>query len=251
VPGSECGLGEKRGVVRLGTRWPASSAHPKCRVRATCVPGLGHCEGPAGRRGRSSVRGCGASSRGVRDSPADHTTEGKKSSCCVTTRRRKFWALNSLRRGLRPLAARSLGLGVPGFDVGVLAMSGLALRRLPASDLPLAWRILAVALVPTPRLVLAPTPFAQANPRARSAPSGRTVVLSRTLTGAHGRCFSQGKSSGRMSNHSPRALSKRDRDACSPVYRLPGNKTKNETTFRNALQKETPGSPTALVALPK
>jgi hypothetical protein len=78
----------------------------------------------------------------------------------VTTRRRKFWVLKSLRRGLGPLAARALGLGVPGFDVGVLAMSSLALRRLPASDLPLALWILAVALVPAPRLVLAPTAFA-------------------------------------------------------------------------------------------
>src|SRR5262249_14670599 len=148
---------------------------------------------------------------------------------CVTTRRRNRWALKSLRCGLHPLAARTLGLGVPGFDVGVLAMSGLPLRRRPASDLPLALWILAVALVPTPRLVLASTTFAQADPRARSAPSGRTAVLSRTLTSAHGRCFSQGKSSGRMSYHSPRALSKRERDADSPVDRPLGNKTKNET----------------------
>ena len=196
--------------MRLDIRWPASSAHPKYRERATCVPGPGHCEVPAGRRGRSSVRGCGANSRGVGGSPADCRAEGKKSFCCVTTRRRNRWALKSLRRGLRPLAARALGLGVPGFDVGVLAMSGLALRRLPASDLPLAVWILAVALVPTPRLVLVPTAFAQADPRARSAPSGRTAVRSHTLTSAHGRCFSQGKSSGRMSHHSPRARSKRE-----------------------------------------
>jgi hypothetical protein len=211
VSGARWGLGDKDGAgVRLDTQWPASSAHPRCRGRATCVPGQGHCEVPAGRQGRSSVRGCGASSPGVGSSPADHRTEGKKSFCCVTTRRRKFWALNSLRRGLRPLAARSLGLGVPGLDVGVLAMSSLPLRRLPASDLPLAVRILAVALVPPPRLVLVPTAFAEANPWARSAPSGRTAVRSRTLTNAHGRCFSQGKSSGRMSHHSPRALSKRE-----------------------------------------
>ena len=173
VSGARCGLGDKGGAgVRLDTRWPASSAHTRCRERATCVPGQGHCEVPAGRRGRSSVRGCGASSRGVGSSPVDHRREGKKSFCCVTTRRRKFWALNSLRRGLGPLAALALGLGVPGFDVGGLAMSSLALRRLPASDLPLALRILAVALVPPPRLVLVPTAFAKANPWARSAPSG-------------------------------------------------------------------------------
>ena len=79
--------------------------------------------------------GCGASSRGVRGSPADRITEGKKSFCCVTTRRRKFWVLNGLRRGLRSLAARFLRLGVLGFDVGVLAMFGLPPRRLPAADL--------------------------------------------------------------------------------------------------------------------
>ena len=211
VSGERCGLDDKGGAfVRLDIRWPVSSAHPKYRERATCVPGPGHCEVPAGRRGRSSVRGCGANLRGVGGSPADCRAEGKKSFCCVTTRRRKFWAANSLRRGLGPLAARFFGQGVPGFDVGVLAMSGLALRRLPASDLPLAVWILAVALVPTPRLVLVPTAFAQADPRARSAPSGRTAVRSRTLTSAHGRCFSQGKSSGRMFRRPSRAPSKRE-----------------------------------------
>ena len=98
----------------------------------------------------------------------------------MTTRRRKFWVLKSLRRGLGPLTARALGLGMPGFDVGVLAMSGLPPRRLPASDFPLALRLLAVALVPTPRLVLAAASFAEANPRARLAPTGRTAVLSGT-----------------------------------------------------------------------
>jgi hypothetical protein len=80
--------------------------------------------------------------------------------CRVTTRRRKFWVLNSLRRGLRLLAARFFGLGVPGFDLGVLATSGLPPRRQPAVDLPPAFRLLAIALVPTPRPVLAPTPLA-------------------------------------------------------------------------------------------
>jgi hypothetical protein len=138
------------------------------------------------------VPGYGERSRGVRGSPADRIREGKKTFCCVTTRWRKFWFLTSLGRGLGLLAARALGLGVPGFGLGGLAMFGLPSRRLPASDLPLAVRLLAGALVPTPRLVLAPTAFAQADPRAGSAPSGRTAVLSRTLTSAHGRCFSQG-----------------------------------------------------------
>ncbi len=102
----------------------------------------------------------GASSRGVRGSPADRITEGKKSFCCVTTRRRNLWIFNGLRRGLDSLAARFLCLGVPGFGKDVLAMSGLPPRRQPPADLPAAFRILAIALVPAPGLVLAPTPFA-------------------------------------------------------------------------------------------
>ena len=58
---------------------------------------------------------------------------------------------------------------MPGFGFGVLAMSGSPLRRLPTMDLPLAFRLLAVALVPALRLILAPTPLAEANPWARSA----------------------------------------------------------------------------------
>jgi hypothetical protein len=232
VPQQGCSFGAGTGAgARLGTRWPASYGHPRCRARATCVPDLGRCEPPDDRRGHRSVPGYGPRSRGVRGSPADRTREWKKTFCCVTTRRHNLWVRSGLGRGLGPLAARFFCLGVPGFGKGILAMSGLPPRRLPAADLSLAFRILAVALVPTPRLVRAPAPFTQADPRARSAPSGRAAVRSRTLTSAHGRCFSQGKSSGRMSNHSPRARSKRERDACPPVYRLLGNKTKNETAL--------------------
>ncbi len=48
----------------------------------------------------------------------------------------------------------------------LLAMFGLPPRRLPAADLPLAFRFLAVALVPAPRLILAAAAFAQALPLA-------------------------------------------------------------------------------------
>jgi hypothetical protein len=95
----------------------------------------------------------------------------------VTTRRRNLWFLTSLRHGLGPLAARALGLGVLGFGKDVLAVFGLPPRRLPAADQPQAFRLLAVALVPTPRLVLALASFAQAGPQARSAPSGGTAVF--------------------------------------------------------------------------
>jgi hypothetical protein len=196
--------------VRLGTRCPASCGHPRCRVRATCVPGPGHCEPPDGRRDNSSVRGCGENSRAAHGSPADRTREGEKSFCCVTTRRRNLWVLNGLGRSLGPLAALALCLGVPGFGVSLLAMFGLPPRRLPATDLLLAFRLLTVALVPAPWLVRAPAAFTQADPRAGPAPSGQTAAFSLNVVGAHGRCFSQGKSSGRMSHHSPRALSKRE-----------------------------------------
>ena len=217
--------------MRLGTRWRASPGHPRCRGRTTCVPGPGHCGRPAGTRVRSSGRSCGASSRDAHGSPVDRRAAGKKNFCCVTTRRRNSWTLNRLGRRLRALPARFFGLGMPGSGLGVLAMSGLPPRRLPAAELPLALWVLAVALVPASRLVLAPTPLAETNPRARSAPSGRTPGLWRTLTGAHGRYCSQGTSSGRMSYHPPRALSKCEGDADAPVYRLTGNKTKEETVL--------------------
>jgi hypothetical protein len=90
----------------------------------------------------------------------------------VTTRRRILCILINLGRAFHSFAARALGLSVPGFDVGVLATFGLPPRCLPTSDLTPAFRILAVALVPAPRLVLAAASFAQADPRARSARSG-------------------------------------------------------------------------------
>jgi hypothetical protein len=161
--------------ARLDTRRPASYGHPMCRESATCVPDPGLCEPPDGRRGSNSVPGFGTSSRGTRGSRADRRGEGKKRLCCVTTRRRNLWYLNSLRCGLGPLAARALSLGVPGFDVGVLAVFGLPPCRLPTANLPPAFRILAVALVPRPRLVLASAPFAQTDPRTRSARSGGTA----------------------------------------------------------------------------
>jgi len=196
--------------ARPGTRGPASFGHPRCREQATCVPGPGHCEPLDGKPGNSTVPGCGVRSPAAHGSPADRTREGKKSFCCVTTRRRKLWLLSSLGRSLGPLTARVLGLGVPGFGLGSLAVFGLPPGRLPLADLAETFRVLAVALVPTPRLVGAAAAFAQAGPRAGPAPSGQTTAFSLNVMGAHGRCFSQGESSGGMSHHSPRAFSKRE-----------------------------------------
>jgi hypothetical protein len=183
---------------RLGTRRTASYAHPRCREKPTCVHDLGHYEGPGDMRRSSSVPGCGSRLRVVRDIPADRITEGKKSSSCVTTRRRNFGVFNGLGYEFDSLTALLLCLGVLGSGLGILATPGLPSGRLPAADLPPALWLLTVALVPTPRVILPLAPFAQANPRAWSAPSGLRTGLSFNVMGAHGRISSQGKSSGRM-----------------------------------------------------
>jgi hypothetical protein len=192
-----CGVGEERGAVaQLHTPCRASSGQLKCRERATCVHDPGHCERLAGRRGSSSVPSCGASSRDVRGSPADCITKRKKSFCSVTTRRRNIWLWNGLGRGLGLLSAHSFCLGMLGLDLDVSAAFGLPLRRLPAVDLSLAFRILAESLVPTTRLVLASALFVQAGPRAGTAGTGLGASLSFNVVGAHGRSVSQGKARG-------------------------------------------------------
>jgi len=194
-----CGVGEERGpAARFHTLWSASSGRPKCRARATCVHDPGHCQKLADRPGRSSVPGCGSSSRGVRGSPAGCITEGEKTFCCVTTPRRKFWSLIGLGHGLDLVAALSLCLSVLGFGVVVLATSSLPLCRQPAADFSQAFRGLAVSLVPASRLILASTPFVQTGPRARAALSGLGTVRSFNVVVAHGRLVSQGKGPGRM-----------------------------------------------------
>jgi hypothetical protein len=174
----------------------------------------------------------------------------------VTTRRRKLWVLNGLRRGLHSLAARFLILGVLGFDVGFLATFTLPPRGAPAADLPQAFRILTVALVVTPRLVFAFAPFAQADPRARAAPSGLGTPFSFTLAAAHGRfdlpreklgedvsasssgvIKNVGKTIAGKSIGSRRTKQKGEQNACSPLYRLASNKTKNETALEMRLRR--------------
>ena len=82
-----------------------------------------------------------------------------------------------LGRRFGPLAARAFGLGVARFGLLGLAMFGLPPRRLPAPDLALTLGLLAVALIPASRLVLAAAPFAQADPRTWSPPSGGMAML--------------------------------------------------------------------------
>ena len=210
-------------------RWPASSGHPGCCERATYVPGPRRCKPPDGRWHSSSEPGFAARSRAVGSSLAGRIRGEGNFFCCVTTRGRNFRVLNGLGRDFGSLPALLLGLGMLGFDADVPATFSLAASRLPAADFTQAFRVLTIALLPASRLVLASASFAQAGPTAWSAPSGRTAMLSRTLASAHGRCHSQGKSSGRMIGHSPRALSKREQDACLPVYRLLENQAERET----------------------
>lgn len=118
--------------------------------------------------------------------------------CCVTTRRRNRWVVNGLRRQLGTLAARFLVLGMLGFSSRILTMFGLPPRGLPAADLPQAFRVLAVTLVPRARLINPPAPLAQATAGAWPAPSGQTTVRSLNVVVAHGRCFLPRESLGRM-----------------------------------------------------
>jgi hypothetical protein len=77
-----------------------------------------------------------------------------------TTRRHNVWLLINLGRELRLLAVQFLCLGVLGFGKVILAMFSLPPCRLPAVDLPLTLRLMAVPLVPAPWHVLAPALFA-------------------------------------------------------------------------------------------
>ena len=157
---------------QLHTRRPAWYGPPRCCETATCVPDRERCGPPDGRRSRSSAQGYESRSRGVRDSRADRRREGKKTFCCVTTRRCKLWIPVRLGRGLDARTARTFSLGMLGFDLGSLTVFGLSSRCLPATDLSPTLGILAVALIPGPRSILASTPFAQAGPLARPTRSG-------------------------------------------------------------------------------
>jgi hypothetical protein len=120
----------------------------------------------------------------------------QKRFCCVTTRCHNLGVGGRLRRRWGTLPARTLGLGVLGFDLLILTPSSLTPRRLPALHLPSAFGLLAVTLVPTPRLVSAPATFAQADPRTRSTATGTAAALWFTMVATHGSAFSQGTARG-------------------------------------------------------
>jgi hypothetical protein len=175
----------------------------------------------------------------------------QKKICCVTTRWRNLWALSDLWCGLGPLAALFLCLRVLDFGFGVVATLRLTLRRLPAVDLSQAFRILAVPLVPTPRLVLTSARFVQAGPRAGAARSGLGTGLCLNVVVAHGRFDLPRESSGRMCHHSPRALSKREQNDCLPVYGCLKEQDRDQDSIRKAIRKRRSDRDTfvALVAL--
>lgn len=205
---------------------------------------------PAGARAVTSlvadrVGGFFKASRPIAQGP------GKKSPRCVTTRRRKLLFFIRLGQGLRSLAARLFGLSVLGFDVAVLAAFGLPSGAVPTVQLDLAIRMLTVALVVATRSVFAFAPVAQTNPWAWTARTRPAAVSFRTLTSAHGRFVLPRESSGRVCNHSPRALSKRE-----PRKRLRYSSARDEpdkkrNNVRNACQEETPGPITNAVARSK
>jgi hypothetical protein len=188
------------GGVPLGIRWPVSYGHLRCRGSSTCVLDPAHCERLDDRPDNSSVPDYGATAQAAHSNPADHRPEEKKTFCRVTTRGRKIHVLNDLGRDLSSLAALPLRLGMARSSRGVLAMHGLAPRRLPPTDFPLTVRVVTVTLVPTRGQILTITLLAQASPQSRSTRSRRAPAWYFNLMGAHGSCNSQGKSPRRMSH---------------------------------------------------
>lgn len=142
----------------------------------------------------------------------------------MTTRRRNFDRFGGLRQRSGTLTARTFGLGMLDFGCLFLPPPGLSLRRLPATNQAQAFRILAVALIPAPRLVLLSTPLAQANPRPRSAAA--TVWLIMTL--AHGRCFSQGTARGNVLPFPSGAFQNRQPDGCANLYFRTGTRQRRK-----------------------
>jgi hypothetical protein len=145
----------------------------------------------------------------------------RKNVCCVTTRRRNLRRLRRLWRRGDALTARTFGRGVLGFSRIVLPSFGLPPRRLPAPYQTQAFGVLAVMLVPTPRLVLASTAFAQADAHPRS--SATTVWL--IMTTAHGSAFSQGTARGERANVLLGRLSQATNQSILPRMNQTGKET--------------------------
>ncbi len=156
--------------------------------------------------------------------------------CCVTTRCRNLGVLRCLRQRGGTLTARPLRRGVLDFGRIVLASSRLPPRRLPAADQPPAFGVLAVTLVPTPRLVLVPTALAQTDPRPRSSRTGTAAALWINMTAAHGSVDLPRDSPGGTRYRSPRALRAFGKKGVRP----PEAKGSDPSSFR--MLKKLPGT---------
>jgi hypothetical protein len=176
------------------------------RVTATYVRGPKPDERPGDRRRSNSVPGCGSTFAGAHGTRVGRTGESKKTFCPVTTRRRIFGILRRLGRGLGSLAAHALRFRLPRFGGGIHTTVGLTLGRLPTADLPLALWLLAVTLVPAPRLIRVSAAFAQADTRPGAACSGTARGLWFIVVAAHGSRYLPRDSSGGTCNRSSRAL---------------------------------------------
>ena len=185
--------------------------------------------------------GCGPRSRGLHGSLADRRAEAKKKFIYVTTRGRNFGVFNGLGHNLSLLTAHLFCLSASGSDMGILAPFGLAPCRLPAANLPLTLRLLAVALNAAPWLVLALASLAQADPRSRSTPSGQTAMSSRNVASAHGRYLLPRESSGRVLELSLRASLKYESDRCLIGYRNSWERDRELNNFTDVTRRKTSG----------
>ena len=224
--------------ARPGIHGRVSGGHSRCHETATCARDPAHCELPDGRRHSRSEPGYGPNSGAVHGTPAGRTTVSKKNFCCVTTHRRNIHVIRYLGCGLGAFAARPFRLCVLSLGRSLLSPPGLTPCRLPATNLALAFRILAVTLVPTPRLVLASTPLAQASPFSRRAgppPTGRRATVCLIVAAAHGSPFLPRDSPGRTCYRSLRAIvftrNQTDRFRKPPMYHERMNKTEKETAL--------------------
>ncbi len=176
--------------------------------------------------------------RFIASRPVAHGSR-QQNFCCVTTRRRNLGVLRCLRRRGATLTARTLILSVLGFARSVLASSRLPPRRLPATHLPPAFGVLAVTLVPTPRLVLVPTAFAQADPRPRSSRTGTAAALWITMTAAHGSVDLPRDSPGGTRYRSPRALIETGKPRVVRQYTSRKQRDREGNGLKKGVAKET------------
>lgn len=202
----------------LHTRRRASSGRLTCRGTSTYARGRGRSEPPSGRPDCNSRFGDGLTVGADRSIPAGHKSGGKKTLESVTTRSRNIRIRGSLRSGLRPSAALPLVSGMARFDFRRASALGLTALGLPAADQTQALRVLAVALIPAPRLVSLAAALAETHPPARFSPAGLGTCFSSRLIGAHGSCRLPWLSPGKTVNL-PRAFSFKKGNHRLSVYR--------------------------------